>query len=153
EMTIRMSELEQAIHGENRDKVASAMRRFTVEEVTGAEAFDAGYRMLDAQFGPVNEIERREVLERWQARGSLSAEDAAVRAPYQMLRVGEPDGGVAAVRVAFAAVAREARGVVVRMWHSGVAGEARRTGVAALLRAAPVVLARRDAAAAGIASA
>ncbi|HEY8209603.1 MAG TPA: hypothetical protein VIG99_19080 [Myxococcaceae bacterium] len=153
EMTILMSELGEAMHGENREKVASAMRRFTVEEVTGPEAFDAGYRLLDAQFGPVNEIERREVLERWQARGSLSAEDAPVRAHYHMLLFREPDGRVAAVRDAFSAVDRESRRVVVLLSHSLVMPEARRTGVAALLRAAPVILARRDAAAAGIAGA
>src|SRR5262245_22201491 len=130
-MTISATELGQAIHGENRVKVAAALERFTVEEVASPESFDAGYRLLDAQFGPVNEIERREVLERWFARGSLSAGDAPVRAHYHMLLFRERDGRVAAVRDAFSAVDARARRVVVLLSHSLVVPEARRTGVAA----------------------
>jgi hypothetical protein len=152
-MTVTMAGLAEAIHGESRDKVAAALDRFTVEEVASQEAFDLGYRLLDAQFGPVDELERREVLARWHARGSLSADGARVRARYHMLLFREGDGRVAAVRDTFSAVDIVARRVVVLLSHSLVLPVARRTGIAALLRAAPVVLARRDAAAAGIADA
>jgi hypothetical protein len=60
-----------------------------------------------------------------------------------MLTVFDRDGRVAAVRDGFSAVDEGAGRVVGFMSHSFVEPDWRRTGVAALLRAAPVVYARR----------
>ncbi|MEQ1566818.1 MAG: hypothetical protein ABMA64_14345 [Myxococcota bacterium] len=128
--------------GEPADKVAAALARFRCDTAETEAAFDRGYRLLDAQFGPLNELERREVLDRWFRLGSLSPPDAQIRAHYHLLTVFDRDGRVAAVRDGFSAVDAGAARVVELMSHSLVLPEWRRTGVAALLRAAPVVYAR-----------
>jgi GNAT superfamily N-acetyltransferase len=135
--------------GENAAKVADSLARFAFEEVIDPAAFDEGYRILDAQFGPMNELERREVLDRWFTRGSLSPPDAAIQARYHMLLARDARGAVVAVRDCFTAVDRGASRVVALMSHSLVLPAHRRSGIAALLRASPVVFARRDAEAAG----
>jgi hypothetical protein len=135
---------------ERTDRVQAVLERFRLEDVTEPASFDEGYRLLDAQFGAANELERRDVLERWFELGSLSEGDAPVRACYHMLLVREPDGTIAAVRDAFSAVDLASRRVVALMSHSLVLEPWRRSGLAALLRAAPVVWARQDAAASGV---
>ncbi len=129
---------------ENPHKVEAALKRFRVEDVRELLSFDVGYRLLDAQFGPVNEIERREVLERWFAAGSLSPPDARIRAWYYMMLLRDADGRVAAVRDGFSAVDRGNGRVVCLLSHSLVLPEWRRSGAGALLRAAPVAYARRE---------
>ncbi len=131
--------------GEPADKVAAAIERFRCEDASTLEEFDRGYRLLDAQFGPLNEIERREVLERWFRQGSLSPPGAAIRAHYHLLIVFDRDGQVAAVRDGFSAVDAKTPRVVELMSHSLVLPAWRRSGVGALLRGAPVAYARRHA--------
>lgn len=131
--------------GEPAAKVEAALARFRCVDATTDAEFDLGYRLLDAQFGPLNELERREVLERWFRAGSLSGPTDPVRAHYHMLLVYDQDGRVAAVRDGFSAVDAVVPRVVELMSHSLVLPEWRRTGVAALLRAAPVVYAKRHA--------
>jgi hypothetical protein len=133
-------------------KVASAQARFTSEEVRDPASFDLGYRLLDAEFGARNELERRDVLQRWFERGSLNPPDARIQARYHMLLVRDADGRVVAVRDAFTALDASSRRVVALMSHSLVLPPWRRTGVAALIRAAPVVFSRGHARSAGLAS-
>ncbi len=130
---------------ENGLKVADALERFTVEKVVDLPAFYEGYALLEAQFGPVGEIERREVLERWFQEGTLSPPEDAFQAHYHMAIARDRDGRIAGVRDCFCAVQPELGRVVVLLSHSLVFPEWRRTGISALLRAVPVPLARRDA--------
>ena len=71
--------------GEGVEKVAAALSRFELVRVRTPDEFSAGFALLDAQFGPTGEIERRETLEKWLAAGSLSRPDAAIHARYHML--------------------------------------------------------------------
>ena len=135
--------------GENHDKVKAALERFQLEEVRTEQAFEFGYEALHAQFGPVNEIERREVLEKWFQRKSLTPADQNIRAFYHMSLVWEGQT-IAAVRDDFGVVDRQTGHVVAFLSHSLVLPAYRRSGVAALLRALPAVHARNDAAALGI---
>lgn len=135
--------------GENAAKVAAAVSRFSLENVVDLASFDEGYRVLDGVFGPLNELERREILQRWFVERSLSADDAAIRATYHMLLFRE-GGKLAAVRDGFVALDRRGPFATALMSHSYVLPEYRRSGVAALIRAAPVVYARRDCEAAGL---
>ena len=135
--------------GENPHKVASALDRFRLEEVRTEAAFDFGYKALEAQFGPVDEIERYSVLLAWFQKKSLSAPGERLRAMYHMSLVW--DGvSLAAVRDDFAVVDRELGRVVGFMSHSLVLPHYRRTGVAALIRALPVTHAVEDALALGV---
>lgn len=134
---------------EGEDKVRTALERFTIAPVRDAAAFSVGFGLLDAQFGPTGEIERRETLEKWLAAGSLSRPEAAIHARYHMLLAHDGDR-VAGVRDCFVTVDPVAKRVVVLLSHSLVLPEWRRTGLAALLRGAPAVLAREDAAKDGI---
>lgn len=126
-------------------RVEALLQTISLGTVRSAADFDEGYRLLDAQFGAVNEIERREILERWLKEGSLSPRDAQVIAFYRMLLARDSDGKTIAVRDLFSAVDREQRRVVALMSHSLVLGPHRRTGIGALLRAAPAAVAREEA--------
>lgn len=137
--------------GEGAEKVAAALSRFELVSVRTPDEFSAGFALLDAQFGPTGEIERRETLEKWLAAGSLSRPDAAIHARYHMLLAYDGER-LAGVRDCFVTVDPRAGRVVVLLSHSLVLPEWRRTGLAALLRAAPAVLARHDAATDGIAN-
>ncbi|MEQ1501438.1 MAG: hypothetical protein ABMB14_04365 [Myxococcota bacterium] len=138
--------------GEDPDKVAASVARFACADADDDASFDLGYRLLDAQFGAANELERREVLAAWFRTGSLSPPGGPIHARYHLVlaRDRTRDGAVAAVRDGFSAVDVANRRVVSLMSHSLVLPDWRRTGVAALLRAAPVVHARTDAAALGV---
>lgn len=135
--------------GENAAKVAASVSRFLMEDVVDSVVFDEAYRVLDGIFGPLNELERREILQRWFDERSLSAVDAAIRATYHML-VFREGATLAAVRDGFVALDRRGPFATVLMSHSYVLPEYRRSGVAALIRAAPVAYARRDCEAAGL---
>lgn len=123
-------------------RTREALRRFVVEPAQGWEQFHEGHTLLDAEFGPLLEIERRETLERWFAAGSLSPPEDPLRAHYHMLLFRDADGQLAAVRDCFVTVdTRSALGVVL-LSHSLVRPAWRRSGLAALLRTAPIALAR-----------
>ena len=77
------------------DKVAAALTRYRCVDATTDPEFDVAYRLLDAQFGPVNELERRDVLERWFHLGTLSPPDDPIQAHYHLLTVYDRDGRVA----------------------------------------------------------
>ncbi|AUX27717.1 hypothetical protein SOCEGT47_083150 [Sorangium cellulosum] len=137
--------------GEGPEKVARALARFSVDEVRDAASFDEGYAALDAVFGPKGELERREVLTAWFA-GEHTDPAAPVVATYHMLlaRGVDGDGRLAGVRDCYVTLDRAARRCVVLLSHALVLPAFRRTGLAALLRAAPVALARRALDAAGL---
>lgn len=137
--------------GEGPEKVARALARFSVDEAQGDAAFDEGYRALDAVFGPKGELERREVLSAWFA-GQKTDLSAPIVATYHMLlaRGVDGDGRLAGVRDCYVTLDRAARRCVVLLSHALVLPAFRRTGLAALLRAAPVALARRAIADAGL---
>ena len=134
-----------SLHLETRDvedeKGRKALERFRIEEVDlGAPAlFDAAYGALDAEFGPRGELERRSVIEGW------------LRAPpdrtYHLLVARENQTGsgaarLAAVRDCHVSVDLEARAVVAYLAHVVVMPEHRRSGLASIMRAAPLALAR-----------
>lgn len=136
--------------GEGPEKVAGALARFSLREARDAAAFDEGYRALDAAFGPKGELERREVLSTWLA-GAHTEPGAPIVATYHMLLARDvADGRLAGVRDCFVTLDRAARRCVVLLSHALVLPEFRRSGLAALLRAAPVALARRALDAAGL---
>ncbi|HMV69447.1 MAG TPA: hypothetical protein PKA64_21575, partial [Myxococcota bacterium] len=129
--------------GEGVDKVAEASARFRLEPAMDRASFDAGWRALDAEFGRNEEIEPRETLEAWFDAGSLSPSGAPIVAFYHMILARDVDGALAGVRDCFVTVDPIARRAVVLLSHAVVFPAWRRTGLAALLRAAPVGLARR----------
>ncbi|WP_437724505.1 hypothetical protein [Sorangium sp. So ce861] len=136
--------------GEGPEKVARALARFSVVEAQDDAAFDEGYRALDEVFGPKGEIERREVLAAWFA-GQHTDPAAPIEARYHMLLARSVDDGrLAGVRDGYVTLDRAARRCVVLLSHALVLPAYRRSGLAALLRAAPVALARRALEGAGL---
>ncbi|WP_437755890.1 hypothetical protein [Sorangium sp. So ce1389] len=134
---------------EGPEKVARALARFSLEEVTDRAAFDEGYRALDGFFGPKGELERHEVLAAWLA-GVHTDPAAPVVMTYHMLIARDAEGRFAGVRDCYTTLDRTARRCVALLSHALVLPEHRRSGLAALLRAAPVALARRALAEAGL---
>ncbi|EDY19697.1 hypothetical protein CfE428DRAFT_2873 [Chthoniobacter flavus Ellin428] len=94
--------------------------------------FDEAYGRLWQEFGPRDEMEQREVLERRFQLGS--------RFYYEMALV-RADGDFMAVRDHTAAMTRNNLGVVVHLSHNLVAPQARRTGLAGWMRALPIAAA------------
>jgi GNAT superfamily N-acetyltransferase len=124
------------------DKARAALARYRLEPVASERAFEAAFGALDAEFGPRGEIERREVVERWLARGPDRLDGLAWH--YHLLGAWEGDA-LAGARDCHVTV-DEARGeCVIYLAHTLVLPEHRRGGLASLLRAAPVTLARRAA--------
>ncbi|WP_437914245.1 hypothetical protein WME73_50105 [Sorangium sp. So ce302] len=129
--------------GEGPEKVARALAQFSVDEAQDGAAFDEGYRALDAVFGPKGELERREVLWAWLT-GAHTDAGAPITATYHLLLARSVDDGrLAGVRDCYVTLDRAARRCVALLSHALVLPAFRRTGLAALLRAAPVALARR----------
>lgn len=122
------------------EKGRAALARYTLDEVDLSDAplFEAAYGALDAEFGVRGELERREVVEAW------------LRAPaprtYHILAARDDDGRLAAVRDCHVSVAPRSNAIVVYLAHVLVLPEHRRSGLASLMRAAPLALARRAAA-------
>jgi 4-aminobutyrate aminotransferase/(S)-3-amino-2-methylpropionate transaminase len=135
--------------GENADKVRSALTRFQLEEVRTEASFQLGFDALEAQFGPVKEIERREVLWNWFEKGSLNPLEQNIRAFYHMSLIWEGQT-LAAVRDDFGTVDRATGRVVAFLSHSLVLPPFRRSGIAALIRALPAPHARFDAISLGV---
>lgn len=140
--------------GEGAEKVALAAARFTLASATTDAAFREGHGVIDATFGPTGEIERPETLRAWFEAGSLSPRDAPIRASYHLLLARESSedagGALAGVRDCFVTVNPATRRAVVLLSHSIVLPPYRRSGLAALLRTAPAVLARQALADAGV---
>ncbi|EYF06030.1 hypothetical protein [Chondromyces apiculatus] len=139
---------------EGGDKVSAALQRFTLDVAVNQADFDTGYRALDAMFGPRGEIERPEVLLRWSSgpRHPPAAWPTQVQSAYHLIlaRDHERSGDLAGIRDCFVTLDVRARRCVVLLSHTLVLPPYRRTGLAALLRAAPIGLCRRALAAAGL---
>lgn len=135
--------------GDDPGRAAAAVAGVSLREVTASPAdepaFREAYAALHAVFGPANEIEREEVLERWLFRPSPGA---TVR--YHLLVAHDAAGRLVAVRDGFTALLRDQRRIVALMSHTLVMPSHRRSGLAAVLRAAPAGFARADAAAQGL---
>jgi GNAT superfamily N-acetyltransferase len=96
--------------------------------------FEDAYGRLWQEFGPKDEMEQRDVLDRrFQLEQRFYYEMALVRA----------DGSFVAVRDHTAAMARDSMSVVVHLSHNLVAPQARRTGIAGWMRALPIDAARQ----------
>lgn len=128
--------------GEGLERVQRAAERFRLTAARTWGDFDAGHAVLVQHFGPLGEIEREETLRAWFAAGSLSPADAPIRATYHMILAHDGDGVLAGVRDCFVAVSAADRRAVVLLSHNYVMEPYRRTGLSALLRTAPVALAR-----------
>jgi 4-aminobutyrate aminotransferase/(S)-3-amino-2-methylpropionate transaminase len=128
--------------GEGRAKVEEAAARFTLAPAGSEADFATGHAVLAAVFGPTGEIERAETLRAWFAAGSLSPAGAPIPAYYHLLLARDRDGALAGVRDCFVTVDAVAGRAVVLLSHSFVFPDYRRSGLAALLRTAPVALAR-----------
>lgn len=122
------------------DKGRSALERYTIEQLgPGHALLDAAYGALDAEFGARGELERRAVVDRWLA--------APAPRPYHLLVALDAEGRVAAVRDCHVRVDAGANAVVAYLAHVLVLPEHRRSGLASVMRAAPLALARRAASA------
>jgi GNAT superfamily N-acetyltransferase len=110
-------------------------RRYRLEEVTSSRGamFDHAYGALAAEFGPRGELERREVIARW-----LDAQSS-----YHLLIARDEKGEMAAVRDCHVLIDAAAKIAVVYLAHVLVLPPYRRTGLGALLRGAPIALARK----------
>jgi GNAT superfamily N-acetyltransferase len=116
------------------------MNGYAVEEVLSGAGFDAAYAMLDAQFGPRGELERKHVLAAWVAAGAR--EVAGLRIRYHLLVARDAAGAVAGVRDCYVTCDDARRVCVVYLAHVLVLPPYRRTGLARQLRDFPVELAR-----------
>jgi 4-aminobutyrate aminotransferase/(S)-3-amino-2-methylpropionate transaminase len=137
--------------GEGADKAAAAAARFSLGPAVSDADFEQGHAVLSDTFAPTGEIERPETLRAWFRAGSLSPDGVPIRAHYHLLLAHDADGALAGVRDCFVTVNPATRRAVVLLSHSVVLPPYRRTGLAALLRTAPVALARSALADAGIA--
>lgn len=126
------------------EKGRQALAQYAIEELgpEDRDRFDEAYRILDAEFGARGELERREVIEKW-IFGRSSSEPKT----YYLLVARDREGRIAAVRDCHVRMAKQANVVVAYLAHVIVLPEHRRTGLGAVMRAAPIALARRVASA------
>ncbi len=136
--------------GDASEKTSAAMARFALEEARDEAAFARGYEALDEVFGPVGELERREVLVRWLFEGPQTPQGAPIQARYHMSLAWEGDV-LAGVRDDFSTVDLATGRVVAFLSHALVLPPWRRSGLGALLRALPAAHARQDALDLGVA--
>jgi GNAT superfamily N-acetyltransferase len=130
------------------EKSVRALQEFTVSTIDSIHepAFDAAYKLLDAEFGVRGELERREVLEGWLARrsGLLSGD---INIQYFIVIVRDREGNIAGIRDCYVTNdPKHPERCVVYLAHVLVLPAYRRSGVASLLRASPAVLARQESA-------
>jgi hypothetical protein len=135
-----------AAGGDDRDKIAMAVARFTWRRAQTQDEFALGYDALFREFERTADILPRAILERWFAAGSLSKPEDAIQCQYAMVLAYERStGAFAGVRDCFVTLDRATRRAVVLLAHTLVLPEFRRSGVAAILRSVPVVLVPDDA--------
>lgn len=123
-------------------KARDALVRFRLEVVGSSQSssFDAGYDMLDSFFGPLGELEDRAALADFVDAGLIPYTETA-EGHYRMILAWDGDR-LAGVRDFYVDLEREQRLSVIALSHAYVAPEYRRTGLAALFRAAPSTLGR-----------
>lgn len=133
-----------------------ALTRFTLRSLTSARdpAFETGYRALNGVFGSRNELEPRGVLaEGLEANDgppvqAFDGADYGVR--YHFIVAYDETGALAGVRDCSIAWRWDRPICVVHLSHVLVMPPWRRSGLAGLLRAAPLTLARRALNASGL---
>lgn len=128
---------------EDRARVAAAEGRYRVEVVTdpAAPAFAAAWGMLDAFFGPRGEMEAPETIARFVREGLLPYGDG-LEGHYRLLAAWDGERLVG-VRDCYVDLDLRAGVCVLALSHVLVAPSERRGGLAAVLRNAPVSLARQ----------
>lgn len=125
---------------ERNERSLEALQRFRIVEVTGpGEEFDRAYSLLWEEFGARGELEKPEVLLREMA-GRPSK--PGVVFSYHLLNFYEGDR-IAGIRDVFAVCFPERRFCYVLLSHSLVLPPWRRSGLGALIRAAPAAAGRR----------
>jgi GNAT superfamily N-acetyltransferase len=130
---------------EQNAKTEAALARYTITPVYGSDdpEFSRGYDALSAVFTPRGELERREVLVEWLSGPFVAPIPRPIEVSYVMLVARDETGAFAGVRDCYVTVDRAASRCVVCLSHVLVMPEHRRSGLASLLRAAPVVLGRK----------
>ncbi|MEY3214730.1 MAG: hypothetical protein RIT28_5211 [Pseudomonadota bacterium] len=124
---------------ERNARLDEALARFTITPILApGPEFDEVYAFLDAEFGPKNELEAKATLAGWLGRhGVVDGRFVA----YHLLVCHDADGALAGARDCF--VIRRGEGPwVVLLSHVLIGPAWRRSGLGALLRAAPVALLR-----------
>jgi 4-aminobutyrate aminotransferase/(S)-3-amino-2-methylpropionate transaminase len=122
------------------EKGRAAASRFRVEPVGPGPEFDEAFELLWEQFGRNGELERRAVLEAFIAEPErLVAGGYRVR--YRMLAARDADGALAGVRDCHVILDPTGRVCVIYLAHILVLPPYRRTGLAEMLRLAPLALA------------
>jgi len=111
-------------------------------ESEAAPAFAEAYAALAAEFAPRGELERREVVARWLSTPAAGAFESLERS-YHLLVARDDKGAFAGVRDCHVVLDREGGLAVVYLAHVLVLPAYRRTGLGALLRQAPIDIARR----------
>lgn len=136
--------------GESEAKVHAALERFRLQCVGSAQdpAFDEVYGVLAAEFAHRGEMESREVVTS-RLRGAFEIETPPLHVRYFLITAREADGTLCGVRDLCVSVDRQSLRCVVYLAHTLVLPAWRRTGLAALLRAVPATLARREVASLG----
>ncbi|MSP54613.1 MAG: hypothetical protein EXR69_03265 [Myxococcales bacterium] len=125
----------------DREKVASAVERFRIEAVreTG-DTFERAYALLDSYFGPKGELEARDVLAGFVESRGLPYGDG-MEGHYRLLVAWDGDELVG-VRDLYVDLDLQEGVCIVALSHSYIVPTCRRSGLAALFRAAPVTIAR-----------
>lgn len=124
--------------------------RIAIVDSSRGAAFDAAYGVLDAEFGPRGELERREVIARWLDEPPSSGDGPFLRT-YRMLTAHDPSGTLAGVRDCHVILDPQSATAIVYLAHVLVLPAFRRTGLGAIFRREPLAHARRALADAGMA--
>lgn len=121
-------------------KGRAALSRYRLERASSAD-FEDAYAALEREFAPRGELERREVVADWLAHDHERIVDGLAHR-YHLLAARD-EHGLAGVRDCHTVVDRQRRVCVVYLAHVWVAPAHRRQGLASLLRAAPITLAKQ----------
>ncbi|MBK7759572.1 MAG: hypothetical protein IPI35_24880 [Deltaproteobacteria bacterium] len=135
-LVLSVSDLLPAERGPRLDE---ALARFTITPILApGPEFEEVYAFLDAEFGPKNELEAKATLAGWLGRHGVVD---GLFVAYHLLSCRDADGALAGARDCF--VIRRGDGPwVVLLSHVLIGPAWRRSGLGALLRAAPVALLR-----------
>jgi 4-aminobutyrate aminotransferase/(S)-3-amino-2-methylpropionate transaminase len=128
---------------------------YRLEELASSSSpgFDDAYRALEAEFAPRGELERREVVTRWLDQASsapAAGPREALARTYHFIVARDEQGALAGVRDCHVVIDRHESVAVVYLAHVLVLPPYRRTGLGALLRDAPLAIARRVLESAGL---
>jgi hypothetical protein len=131
-------------------KGRAAVEAFSLERASSSQdpVFPEAFGLLDREFAPRGEIERREVVVDWLDRSDKRL--GSLFWHYHLLLARAPDGSAAGARDCHVTVDAERRECVIYLAHTLVLEPHRRSGLASMLRAAPLTLARHELRRAGV---